>query len=105
MLDSNVPSSIPRFVPAEARWPLPPAAIGYDPVRQSVRCERRARRRPAGVPQVRHRCRTTRGGFTAMSESAGYYPNGYQVGYDAQAKSGARQCPRGTGSTLSRISS
>jgi len=55
-------------------------------VRQSVRCERLVRRQPAGLPGVRHRCRAARRGSTGLSESAGYYPNGYRVGYDAQAK-------------------
>jgi hypothetical protein len=45
-----------------------PAARGYDPVRQSVRYGRRGRRRPAGLPGVRHRCRAAHRGLTALSD-------------------------------------
>jgi hypothetical protein len=92
-------STIRATVADRGRWRR---RAGYDPVRQSLRFERRVRRRPAGPPQVRHRCRAARRGSTALSDSvgtiwraraatgehvpAGYYPNGSQVGYDAQAK-------------------
>lgn len=46
-----------------------PAARGYEPMRPSVRSGGRVRHRSAGLPGVRHRCRTTHRESTALSDS------------------------------------